>query len=57
MMMAIANADPETAIKECSRVYRKTEKGVEVKKPMIERNKGTVKLIRDGHKTWINVNK
>lgn len=56
-MMAIANADPETAIKECSRVYRKTEKGVEVKKPMIERNKGTVKLIRDGHKTWINVNK
>ena len=56
-MMAIANADPETAIKECSRFYKKTVKGIKVKKPMIERNKGTVKLIRDGYPTWINVNK
>jgi hypothetical protein len=52
MMKAIANADPDTAIKECSRCY--TENGV--KKPMIGRNEGTVKLIRDGHPTWKKVN-
>jgi hypothetical protein len=51
MMMAIANADSETAIKECSRCY--TVDGV--KKPMVGRNKGTVKLISDGHPTWKKV--
>jgi hypothetical protein len=52
MMTAIANADAETAIKESTRSC--TEGGV--KKLMTGRNKGTIKLIRDGQATWINVN-
>ena len=52
-MKAVADADAETATKECTRVFTKNG----VKHPLIERNLGTVQLIFDGHQTWINVNK
>jgi hypothetical protein len=45
MMAAVANADKETAIKECHRIYTDKKKR---KKSMTERNKGTREFIKNG---------